>query len=133
MMLLLTRCLNASTQEHTELKNFAVRWDAAGREDRNLLQHKEALRWDRWLDAASSGHKEPEPTELQENFVSASLRHYARRRRILQSFAVAFAALLVTAVVVCGFLAVSAGRARDNAVRASSHPLPVEEPAILIA
>ena len=118
--------LNACVQEHTELKNFSMRWEAAGRAARNLLRHKEGLSWDRWLEAARSGHKEPEPTKLQEEFVSASLRHYSRKRRIAQAFALVFAALLVTAAVVCGFLAVSASRARDSAV-SYLPPLPCQE------
>jgi WD40 repeat protein len=98
------------TRSHTRLATEAIDWERSGHERSRLLRGSELQEAERWLTEAAA--KQPQPTELQAQFVQAS-REAARRRGRILTGGVALA--LVVAVT----LAVVALIQRSNAVHQS--------------
>lgn len=60
-------------KQHAELKEYARKWEQAGKPSSVLLHRKEALKWQQWVDNAESMGAMPSPTALQKMFVKHSM------------------------------------------------------------
>jgi WD40 repeat protein len=83
---------------HTRLGVEAARWDATGRDSSMLLRGSELSEAEAWLVAV--GDKQPQPTQLQREFVLAGRQAAARRQRtVFGAISVALVIAIVLAVV----------------------------------
>jgi WD40 repeat protein len=104
---------------HTRLLTRAVEWNERGRDRSLLLRGGDLEAAERWLTEADR-HRDPQPTQLQTEFVIASRGASSRTQRIRLS--AALAALAVTSVLaVVAFL--QSQRAREQARLAGSREL----------
>jgi WD40 repeat protein len=83
---------------HTRLGVAAGRWETSSRDKSQLLRGTELAAAEGWL--VSSGDKQPEPTQLQREYVLASRQAATRRQRgVIGAVTVALAVAIVLAVV----------------------------------
>jgi hypothetical protein len=83
---------------HTRLGVEAGRWDASGRDSSLLLRGSELGEAEAWL--VSVGDKQPQPTQLQREFVLAGRQAAVRRQRtVFGAVSVALVIAVVLAVV----------------------------------
>ncbi len=83
---------------HTRLLVRAVEWDSKGRTNSFTLRGSDLKDAERWLGVAGT-RKEARPTQLQEQYILAS-RHAATRRKQTALGLVAFACIVIIALVV---------------------------------
>ena len=104
-------------KEHAQLKSKAMAWDQAVRKGgpQPLLQGGEAAFWNGWLQSARTHGMEPQPTEMMDDYVGASLRHSRRRKGLMQCLAVLLIVVLAAGVGVSATMALRAEDAQANA------------------
>ena len=104
-------------KEHAQLKSKAMAWDQAVRKGgpQPLLQGGEATFWNGWLQSARTHGMEPQPTEMMEDYVGASMRHSRRRKGLMQCLAVLLIVVLAAGVGVSATMALRAEDAQANA------------------
>jgi hypothetical protein len=105
----------------TRVLTRARAWELAGRRPSPLLRGEDLRSAERWLERAAAGG-EPQPTELQAQFVGESRRFAARRQRtaVVASLSVAVA---VVAVALAAFAFIQRAQARHEARVAQSRQL----------
>jgi hypothetical protein len=103
----------------TRVLTRARAWELAGRRPSPLLRGEDLRSAERWLERAAAGG-EPQPTELQAQFVGESRRFAARRHRpaVVASLSVA-----VVAVALAAFAFIQRAQARHEARVAQSRQL----------
>ncbi len=95
---------------HTQLAAEAINWERSNHDRSRLLRGSELQDAERWLTEAAA--KQPQPTELQTQFVQAS-REAARRRGRIMFAGVAFALVVAVALAIVALIQ------RANAVHQS--------------
>ena len=110
-------------KEHAQLKSKAMAWDQAVRKGgpRPLLQGGEATFWNGWLQRAKTHGMEPQPTEMMDDYVGASLRHSRRRKGLMQFLAVLLIVVLAVGVGVSATMALRARAAEETAQEAQAN------------
>ncbi len=87
-----------NVRTHTRLGLAAGRWEASGRDKSQLLRGAELAAAESWL--VSGTDKEPEPTQLQREYVLRSRQGATRRQRsVISAVTLALVATAVLAVV----------------------------------
>ena len=104
-------------KEHAQLKSKAMAWDQAVRKGgpQPLLQGGEAAFWNGWLQSARTHGMEPQPTEMMDDYVGASMRHSRRRKGLMQCLAVLLIVVLAAGVGVSATMALRAEDAQADA------------------
>ena len=104
-------------KEHAQLKSKAMAWDQAARKGgpQPLLQGGEATFWNGWLQSARTHGMEPQPTEMMDDYVGASMRHSRRRKGLMQCLAVLLIVVLAAGVGVSATMALRARAAEETA------------------
>ncbi|MFN8186253.1 MAG: TIR domain-containing protein [Gaiellales bacterium] len=95
---------------HTRVLTRARAWELAGRKPSPLLRGEELRLAESWLARAAAG-SQPQPTELQAEFVAASRRQTTRRQRLTVVLSLAVAVLAVGLSV---FAVLQRNEARDQ-------------------
>ena len=110
-------------KEHAQLKSKAMAWDQAVRKGgpQPLLQGGEATFWNGWLQSARTHGMEPQPTEMMDDYVGASLRHSRRRKGLMQCLAVLLIVVLAAGVGVSATMALRARAAEETAQEAQAN------------
>jgi WD40 repeat protein len=112
---------------HTRVLTRAKAWDLGGRRPTPLLRGEELRAAQRWIARAAAGSN-PQPTELQAEFVEESRHRAARRQRLTVGGSVAVA--LISAAL-AAFALVQRAQAQHQARVARSRQLAVEAEAEL--
>ena len=86
-------------KEFADLKQKAAAWEAAGRPWGLLASWKDTREWKQWIDVADKAEPQLKPTDLQREYVRASLKQARKQGKIrLAALAVAMILILMGAV-----------------------------------
>lgn len=95
-------------RDHTRLTVRAVEWNSQGREDSFVLRGQDLRHAEQWL--AQGPQKEPQPTTLQAQYITAGRNAATKRRRI--TFGGVVLSLVIS--VILAILAVSASQRAEQ-------------------
>jgi WD40 repeat protein len=104
---------------HTGVLTRARAWDQAGRRPALLLRGEELRQAESWLGGIAGG-AEPQPTELQTEFIAESRRRALRRQRLTVGGSLSIAAI---AIALAAFALVQRSNARHQATVAQAGEL----------
>lgn len=103
----------AHVKTHTRLQNLALEWDSKKRSSSLTLRGEELENAETWL--AHAGGKQPNPSELQGEFIQASRKESNRRQRQFLTGVVAALVISVILAIVAAFSYVRAEQSRQVA------------------
>ncbi len=101
---------------HTRLGTRAQEWDQSKREGSWLLRGKDLVEAEGWL-AQAGARKDPQPTDLQRQFVLASRKAESRRQRTTLGASLGALGIISICLVVAVILGVLAFQAQQTAQR----------------
>ncbi len=99
---------------HTRLQNLALEWDRKKRTSSLTLRGEELENAESWLAHASG--KQPNPSELQGDFIQASRKDANRRQRQFLTGVITALVISVVLAVVAAFSYVQADQSRKEAI-----------------